>query len=437
MRIALVCMTCSSPTAPRRDVRQQGSQVEALAHALAGRGHDVVIHTRRDTPDLPARVRLGTGVTVHRLDAGPQGPLAAEDLGRTLPRFASELSRSWLAQPPSVAHAHFWDSGLASTQAGAIARVPVALTLHAMAPRQVDSPGQTGLSATVRLDAELSLARSTAQIIAATEAEARELVRRGTRPDRLTVVPHGVDVTLFSPRGPEAPRASWHYRLLTLGALTPEGGIDDAIRMLAQLPVAELVVVGGPPPPDLDADADVARLRILAEELQVADRVSFLGAVPRADLPALIRSASVVVSLPWHEPSVGSVLEAMACGRPVVVTAAGALPDVVDDGVTGLIVEAQSPSSAAHGVRRLLSAPGLRDAMSAEARARVEREFDWHLVAQSAETVYRAMRAREHMTIPRLARLPAFPADPRGVATSGRYPAPARRSQWSPRGEPA
>ena len=164
------------------------------------------------------------------------------------------------------------------------------------------------------------------------------------------------------------------------------------IRILAQVPEAELVVAGGPPAADLDRDPDVARLRALARQLEVGDRVSFLGAVPRADRPALIRSADVVVCLPQYELSVRVVLEAMACGRPVVAAASGGLLDVVDDGVTGLLVEPQAPSAGALAVRRLLAAPGLRHAMSESARSRAEGEFDWRRVAQAVEEVYLAMR---------------------------------------------
>ncbi len=82
----------------------------------------------------------------------------------------------------------------------------------------------------------------------------------------------------------------------------------------------------------------------------------------------------------------------MACGRPVVAAASGGLLDVVDDGVTGLLVEPQAPSAGALAVRRLLAAPGLRQAMSESARSRAEGEFDWRRVAQAVEEVYLAMR---------------------------------------------
>ena len=250
------------------------------------------------------------------------------------------------------------------------------------------------------------------RVLAASRAEVRELLLMGAPPDRVVRVPQGVDTTEFSPHGPEAVRGSWHHRLLSVCELTSEGGVDDAIRILAQVPEAELVVAGGPPAGDLDSDPDVARLRALARQLEVSDRVSFLGAVPRADLPALIRSADVVVCLPWYQLSARVALEAMACGRPVVAAASGGLLDVVDDGVTGLLVEPQAPSAGALAVRRLLAAPGMRHAMGARARSRAEEAFDWRHVAQAVEEVYLAMRPARGSSGPPPARLPAARAQP-------------------------
>ena len=430
MRIAMVSMTASPLAAPGADGAGRGNQLEALSRALAARGHEVVVHTRRDSVGLPGQVRLGPGVTVHHVDAGPLRPLVDDDVVACMPRFASELAHRWLIEPPHVAHAHVWDSGVVSTQAAAVARVPVALTFHTLAALEAGGPMRDAGVSSQRLDVERSLARSTRQVIAASRAEVRELLLMGASPDRLADVPEGVDTTHFSPRGPEFPRASGRHRLLALGALTPDGGVDDAIRLIAQVPVAELVVAGGPAT-ERDGDPDVARLRRLARELEVSDRVMFVGPVPRADRPGLIRSADIVVWLPWYELSAHVALEAMACGRPIVATAVGALLDVVDDGVTGLLVEPQSPSAAAMAVRRLLGAPGMRDAMSEQARIRAEGTLDWQHVAEAAERVYRAMRAQPHGASLPLAHLPVALADPRAVDEHWGSATPARRSRSS------
>jgi D-inositol-3-phosphate glycosyltransferase len=383
----MVSMSASPLAAPgRAGGGPPGIEVGALSLALGARGHDVVVHTRRAEAELPAQVRLGPGVRVHHVEFGPQRPMAPVDLEPFIPRIASELAQKWLPQPPDVVHAHDWDSGVPAAEAAAAAGVPIALTFPALG-----SPG-AGDGASSRLDHESHLVRGVDRVLAASRAEVRELLLMGAAPDRVVTVPAGVDTTQFTRHGPEAMRGSWRHRLLSLSELTSEGGVDNALRILAQVPEAELVVAGGPLAADLDRDPDVARLRALARQLEVGDRVSFLGAVPRADRPALIRSADAVVCLPRYELSVRVVLEAMACGRPVVAAASGGLLDVVDDGVTGLLVEPLAPSSGALAVRRLLAAPGLRHAMSESARSRAEDEFDWRCVAQAVEEVYLAMR---------------------------------------------
>lgn len=156
----------------------------------------------------------------------------------------------------------------------------------------------------------------------------------------------------------------------------------------------------------------MARLRTLAQRLEVGERVRVLGAVPRSDLPALIRSADVVTCLPWYQLSVRGALEALACGRPIVAAASGGLLDVVDEGVTGLLVEPQSPSAGALAVRRLLAAAGLRQTMGEHARLRAQGAFDWRHVAGAAEAVYNSMRADAEPRGIRRARVAAPRAGP-------------------------
>lgn len=401
----MVSMTASPLAALGAEGGGRAIHVEALSRALAARGHEVVVYTRRDSRDLPADARISPGVTVRHVDAGPPRPLPADAVVPFMPRFAGELAEAWLSGPPDVAHAHFWDSAVTAAQAAAVASVPVAVTFHGLASAAAGPPG--------RLDVESRLSRSMAQVIAASAAEVRELVLLGAPPERLAVVPGGVDTAWFSPWADLPSTGSGRPRLLSLGDLTPGSGVADAIRLVAQVPLVELLVVGGPPAAGLGGDPDVARLSLLAQELEVADRVTFLGRVPRAEMPFLIRSADVVVCLPWHELSSREVLEAMACARPVVATAVGALLDVVEDGVTGVLVQPESPNSAAAAVRGLLADPGRRVALGEQALARARGRFDWQRVARATERVYQVMRVHSLTAGIPLARVPLPVADPR------------------------
>ena len=151
------------------------------------------------------------------------------------------------------------------------------------------------------------------------------------------------------------------------------------------------MVAGGPPRAGLDRDPEVLRLRRLAQARGVASRVFFTGRVAREELPALIRSADVVVSVPWYEPFGIAVVEAMACGVPVVVSAVGGHLDTVADGVTGLHVPPHVPGALAGRLRRLFADPRLAPP-SAPPPPRGSTTPSWSRIAAETEAVYAFMR---------------------------------------------
>ena len=158
------------------------------------------------------------------------------------------------------------------------------------------------------------------------------------------MVPCGVDTAGFTPNGTALPRAA-RPRLVTVGRLVRRKGVDETIAALAQVPTAELVVAGGSGPDDPDR----LRLAALAAEYRVSHRVRFLGAMPRNRMPELLRSADLVVCVPWYEPFGIVPLEAMACGVPVIASAVGGLTDTVVHGVTGVLGAAAPPARAGRG----------------------------------------------------------------------------------------
>ena len=120
----------------------------------------------------------------------------------------------------------------------------------------------------------------------------------------------------------------------------------------------------------------------------MAGRVRLLGRVGRADLPALYRSADLVVNVPWYEPFGIVPLEAMACGLPMVVSAVGGLVDTVVDGVTGAHVPPRRPSLLAATLAGLLADPQRRAALGAAGARRARRRYGWDRIAHSTAGVY-------------------------------------------------
>ncbi|MCZ2858421.1 glycosyltransferase [Blastococcus sp. VKM Ac-2987] len=377
------------------DAGGQNVHVAALAAGLAARGHEVTVHTRRDDAALPERVTTEDGYDVAHVTAGPAEPLPKDELLEHMPAFARVLRHGWAAQAPDVVHAHFWMSGLASVEASAslLAPVPVLQTFHALGSVKRRHQGDADPSPAERVDLERGLCRDVSHVVATCSDEVFELRRLGLPSDRVSVVPCGVDTSVFTPRGPVAPRGD-RKRLLVLGRLVERKGQDDAVRALRAVPGAELVVVGGPAPDAIDADPEVRRLRGIAAEAGVADRLVFAGSVARADVPAWVRSADVVLAVPWYEPFGITPLEAMACGRPVVATAVGGLQDTVADGVTGDLVPPRDPERLGEVLAALLSDDARRAAYGAAGVQRARARYRWARVVADTETVYRQVLAR-------------------------------------------
>jgi D-inositol-3-phosphate glycosyltransferase len=368
------------------DAGGQNLHVGELSAALARCGHDVTVYTRRTDRTSAARIRTDQGYTMAHVPAGPARHVPKDDLLPYMSEFSQNLTESWSTEPPDVAHAHFWMSGMASMMAAQVVGVPVVQTYHALGTVKRRFQGRADTSPAERIGIERLIGRYAARIVATCTDEVFELVRMGVDRKRISVVPCGVDLNEFRPDGPIAPRGNEH-RVLAVGRLVPRKGYDLAIEALRGLPDTELVIAGGPPAQRLTADTEALRLLGLAERLGVADRVRLLGRVARADMPALFRSADVVVCTPWYEPFGIVPVEAMACATPVVVTSVGGLTDTVVDGVTGLHV----PGDAAElrrALRGLLASPPRVAALGMAGRDRACSRYAWDRVAAETARVY-------------------------------------------------
>ncbi|MEV1179431.1 glycosyltransferase, partial [Nonomuraea sp. NPDC049784] len=210
--------------------------------------------------------------------------------------------------------------------------------------------------------------------------EVNELRAMGIPGQHVTVVPCGVDLRAFCPEGPVAPRTAGKL-ILCIGRRVPRKGVDTVIRTLRQLPDAELVIAGGSP-----EDDEAVRLRGLAQAYGFERRVHVIGSVPREHVPALMRSADVVVTVPWYEPFGMVPVEAMACGVPVVASAVGGHLDTVAG--CGVLVPPRRPRALARALRDLLDDPDKRAALGAAGARRARERYGWPRVAELTEAVY-------------------------------------------------
>jgi glycosyltransferase involved in cell wall biosynthesis/phosphoheptose isomerase len=388
MRLALVSEH-ASPLAVLGgvDAGGQNVHVDALARGLARRGATVVVHTRRDDPDLPRRVELCPGVSVDHIDAGPAAVLPKDDLLPHMGAFARELERCWREDRPDIVHSHFWMSGLAALDAVAKLEIPVVHTFHALGVVKRRYQGDADTSPQQRLALERDVVARADRIVATCTDEAFELMRLGADRSKIHVIPCGVDLEHFRPDGPADPRGLEH-RIVYAGRLVERKGIGNVISALERVPSCELVIAGGPPADELGGDPEARRLLSLAEHHGVTERVHLRGRVSRDDLPALLRSADALVTVPWYEPFGITPLEAMACGVPVVASGVGGMIDTVVDGVTGRHVPPRDPVRLAAVLSELLADPAARERQGRAGARRTRQLYDWDRVALSTLDLY-------------------------------------------------
>ncbi len=392
MKIALV----SAHVSPLATVGGTGSgsqivYVGELAAELGRRGHQVTIYTRRDSATLPERVRIGPGVMVEHVPAGPPHALGTDKQLPCMAQFGGYLADRWLREPPDIVHAHFWISGLAALTGARDLGLPVVQTFHGLGvtARRMDS-GQDRVSP-ARIRLEVAIARGVNTVLATTSDEAFELTRLGVSRSTVRVVPPGVDVEEFSPEGNIAQRDE-RTRLVSVAQLTKHDGIDDALSALSAVPDSELLVIGGPTKAQLRRDREYRRLAKLAGQLGVADRVKFCGRTGRRDMPALLRSADLVVSVPWHACAGLVPLEAMACGKPVVASAVGGHTDTVVDGTTGVLIPPEQPQVLARNIRELIANPMLRQGYGIAGADRARARYSWQRISSETLAAYERVR---------------------------------------------
>jgi D-inositol-3-phosphate glycosyltransferase len=401
MRVAMISEH-ASPLAALGGVDAGGLNVHvgALATALARRGHEVEIFTRRDARRQPATVPLDNRTSVVHVPVGPAKYVPKDELLPFMGDFGRWLADRWAddASAPDVVHAHYWTSGLAALTATAASGIPVVLTYHVLGTVKRRHLGDKDTSPDTRLGLERTLGTKVNRIIAQSDDEVEEISRMGIARSDITIVPSGVDVEHFSPGGPAAQTAATEAgrrRVLSVGRLVPRKGFDDLVHALRVLPDVELTVVGGPPADKLDDDPEAKRLRELAERVGVADRVQLVGGRQPGELPPWYRSADVVACTPRYEPFGRTALEAMACGVPVVAYAVGGLAESVIDGVTGVLVPPHDVRALAGALRGVLTDEMRRMSFASAAVDRVRSRYTWDRTAFEVERVYALVTGAE------------------------------------------
>jgi len=267
---------------------------------------------------------------------------------------------------------YFYPDGVAAAMLGRRLGVPVVITARGT---------DVNLIAQYRSPQRMIrwAARQASAVVAVSQALKDKLAALGIERERIHVLRNGVDLDLFHPADREKLRAELALRgpaLLSVGNLLAFKGHGLVIEALSLLPDCQLVIAGEGP--------DRAAFEALARQLRVSERVRFVGSLSQDDLRRHYCAADALVLASSREGWPNVLLEAMACGTPVVATRVGGVPEIVRSQDAGLIIEERSAAAIAHSVRHLLARPRLRTATR-----RYAEQFGWGATTRGQLQLFR------------------------------------------------
>jgi teichuronic acid biosynthesis glycosyltransferase TuaC len=290
------------------------------------------------------------------------------------------VEQLWREAPFDVIHAHFiYPDGVVGARLARRYGVPLVITEHAFWQPWLD---QYPL---VRKQA-VAAAHASAFHIAVSQSVRQNIAQFTGESDRLRVIPVGVDMEVFTPL--PAGQQPESDSILYVGRIHETKGVDvllNAMRLLVERrPTVRLSLIGGSFYPQWREQEE--RLKRLAEEINLIQHVRFLGVQPSDQVAEAMRRSTLLV-LPSRRETLGAVLiEALACGTPVVATRCGGPEDVVTESV-GRLVPKEDPSSLAEAMEEVLDQRQRYDRQML--RKYVADHFSWNRVAEQTIELYR------------------------------------------------
>ncbi|MCF1648337.1 glycogen synthase [Streptomyces indiaensis] len=330
------------------------------------------------------------GVRRHRTWSALDG---ANDALRT---FSVDLAMAAALEGRELVHSHTWYANLGGHLAKLLYGIPHVMTAHSLEPLRPWKAEQLGGGYDLSSWAERTAIEAADGVIAVSAAMREDILGcyPALDPERVHVVHNGIDTSLYRPdHGTDALDRIGLDRtrpyVLFVGRITRQKGVPHLLRAVRDIdPAAQVVLCAGTPDtPEIDQE-----FRELFGELSaVRDGVFWIPKMlPRPEVIQLLTHAALFVCPSVYEPLGIVNLEAMACGTPVVASAVGGIPEVVDDGTTGLLVPAGDGFEAglARAMDTVLGDPGAARRMGEAGRERAVGEFGWDAVARRTVRLY-------------------------------------------------
>jgi len=360
-----------------------GVHVEYLARALSG------------LVDLPV------DVTVH-CQGAPRDTAVAHQAwpvlhDAALRVFSADLSMADAAADADLVHSHTWYANLAGHLASLLHGIPHVATVHSLEPLRPWKAEQLGGGYALSSWAERVSLASASAVVAVSDGMRSDIlsVYPEISPERVRVIRNGINTLEYAP-DPSADVLEKHGvdperpYVIFVGRITRQKGVPVLLRAAAALdPSAQLVLCAGA----ADTQELGEEVASLVAELQ-ASRTGVLWIpemLPKPEIIQLLTHALAFVCPSVYEPLGIVNLEAMACSTAVVASRVGGIPEVVDDGVTGLLVPPDNPAALADALNLLLRDPGRAEAMGRAGRERAVTEFSWETVAAQTVALYESL----------------------------------------------
>ena len=375
-----ICMISSTALPPQEGI---GFYVWNLSRHLTQQGHQVQLITRGGAGQTAWEVV--DGITIWRPRFVPTYPFHVQLHGMFVDRLIREIE-------PHVDLFHLHSPLVKRPKT----KRPVLVTVHTPMKSDIAAvSAKSLLGSLIKLQAPVSYRLEQAlferadKLTAVASSVAQELTEYGLNPQDVSVLGNGVDTDLFLPLK-KREQTTQPYAL-TVARLAPRKGLADLIRC------AEIVVKNVPDFHFLIAGSGPMEKQLRAEIAQrgLSKQVKLLGHIgDRAQLIALYRRATLFVHPAHYEGLPTVLLEAMACGCPVVTTAVSGALDVVQNKHNGLLVPPRAPEQMALAIIRLLPDADLCQALGVAARQTIAERYSWHVVSQNYVTQYETLLSK-------------------------------------------
>lgn len=322
--------------------------------------------------------------------------------------LGTDLAMAQDAAGADLVHSHTWYANAAGHIAKLLHGIPHVVTAHSLEPLRPWKAEQLGGGYAVSSWVERTAFEAADAVIAVSGGMRRDILRSypAIDPDRVHVVYNGIDLERWKPVHDEATVRALGIdpdrpSVVFVGRITRQKGLPYLLRAARMLPPeVQLVLCAGAP----DTQAIMDEVSGLVRELQ-QERTGVVWIdrlLPQPELSAVLTAGTTFVCPSVYEPLGIVNLEAMACGLPVVGTATGGIPEVVDDGVTGRLVPIEQledgtgtpidperfVADLAEALIAVVSDPEAAARMGAAGRDRAEREFGWDRIAASTREIY-------------------------------------------------